>query len=104
MVCSTHKTKGVLLLKRLVNWSGAGFCDRVQKQCQPPPAISDKGELRSAVFCQVTGIHLMCQIFMNDLLTEQGQERSTVIRYIIDTTQRSPANRKTCLLVNEVLL
>ena len=23
----------------------------------------------------VTGVHLMCQIFMNDLLTEQGQQR-----------------------------
>ena len=31
-------------------------------------------------FCQVTGLHLMCQIFMNDLLTEQGQQWSRVIR------------------------
>ena len=38
---------------------------------------SEKG---SAVFYQVTGVHLMCQIFMNDLLTEQGQQRSRVIR------------------------
>ena len=35
----------------------------------------------------------MCQIFMNDLLTEQGQQRSRVIGEIIDTAQRSPANR-----------
>ena len=33
-----------------------------------PPAIAEEGEKRSAVFCQVTGVHLMCQIFMNDLL------------------------------------
>ena len=56
------------------------FCDRAQKQSQPPPAISEEDELRSAVFCQVTGVHLMCQIFMNDLLTEQDQQRSRVIR------------------------
>ena len=29
---------------------------------------------------RLTGVHLMCQIFMNDLLTEQGQQRSRVIR------------------------
>ena len=40
----------------------------------------EEGELRSAVFCQVTGVHLMCQIFMNDLLTEQGKQRSRGIR------------------------
>ena len=44
-------------------------------------------------FRQVTDLHLMCQIFMNDLLTEQGQQRSRVIRQIIDTAQRSLANR-----------
>ena len=70
-----------------------GFCDRAQKQCRPPPAISEKGEKRSAVLCQVTGVHLMCEIFMNDLLTEQGQQRSRVIRLIIDAAQRSLANR-----------
>ena len=32
------------------------------------------------VFTKLTGVHLMCQIFMNDLLTEQGQQRSRVIR------------------------
>ena len=48
--------------------------------CRPPPASSEEGELRSAVFCQVTGVHLMCQIFMNDLLTEQGKQRSRGIR------------------------
>ena len=58
--------------KKFINKIGAGFCDRAQKQCRPLPAISEEGELRSAVFCQVTGVHLMCQIFMNDLLTEQG--------------------------------
>ena len=47
---------------------------------RPPPTISEEGESRSAVFCQVTGVHLMRQIFLNDLLTEQGQQRSTVIR------------------------
>ena len=31
------------------------------------------------VFTKLTGVHLMCQIFMNDLLTEQGQQRSRVI-------------------------
>ena len=31
-------------------------------------------------FTKLTGVHLMCQIFMNDLLTEQGQQRSRVIR------------------------
>ena len=61
-------------------YSGAGFCDRAQKQCRPPPAISEEGELRSAVFCQATCVHLMCQIFMKDLLTKQGQQRSRVIR------------------------
>ena len=45
-----------------------------------PPAISEEGEIHSAVFCQVTGVHLMCKIFMNDLITEQGQQRSRVIR------------------------
>ena len=30
---------------------------------------------------------------MNDLLTEQGQQRTRVIRQIIDTTQRSRVNR-----------
>ena len=30
-------------------------------------------------FTKLTGVHL-CQIFMNDLLTEQGQQRSRVIR------------------------
>ena len=50
------------------------FCDRAQKQCRPTPVISEEGELRSAVFCQVTSVHLVCQIFMNDLLTEQGQQ------------------------------
>ena len=42
----------------------------------PPPEIAEKGEKRSAVFCQVTGV----QMFINDLLTEQGQQRSRVIR------------------------
>ena len=46
----------------------------------PPHTISEEGELRSAGFCQVTGEHMMYQIFMNDLLTEQGQQRSRVIR------------------------
>ena len=32
------------------------------------------------VFTKLTSVHLMCQIFMNDLLTEQGQQRSRVIR------------------------
>ena len=55
--------------------------NRAEKQCRPPPpASSEEVELRSAVFCQVTGVHLMCQIFMNDLLTEQGQQRSRGIR------------------------
>ena len=35
----------------------------------------------------------MCPIFMNDLLTEQGKQRSRVIRQIIDTAQRSLGNR-----------
>ena len=59
---------------------GAGFCDKAQKQCRPRPASSEEGELRSAVFCQVTGVHLMRQIFMNDLLTEQDKQRSRGIR------------------------
>ena len=29
--------------------------------------------------CPVTSVQLICQIFMNDLLTEQGQQRSKVI-------------------------
>ena len=29
--------------------------------------------------CPVTGVQLMCQIFMNDLFTEKGQQRSRVI-------------------------
>ena len=41
----------------------------------------------------------MCQIFMNDLLTEQGKQRSRGIRLIIDTTQRSPANRNQMQLI-----
>ena len=53
------------------------------KTMWPPPAISEEAELHSAgnsaVFCQVTGAHLMCQIFMNDLFTEQGQQKSRVI-------------------------
>ena len=32
------------------------------------------------VFTKLTGLHLMCQIFINDLLTEQGQQRSRVMR------------------------
>ena len=47
-------------------------------------------------FTKLTAVHLMCQIFMNDLqkkFTEQGQQRSRVIRQIIDTAQRSLANR-----------
>ena len=56
------------------------WCDRAQKQCRPLPASSEEGELHSAVFCQVTGLHLMCQIFMNDLLTEPGKQRSRGIR------------------------
>ena len=43
--------------------------------------------------CPVIKAQLMCQIFMNDLLTKQGQQRSRVITSIIDTTQRSLANR-----------
>ena len=62
------------------NQSGAGFCDKAQKQCRPPPASSEEGELRSAVFCQVTSVHLMWQLFMNDLLREQGKQRSRGIR------------------------
>ena len=62
-----------------LNQTGPGFCDRAQKQCRPQPAITE-GQKRSAVFYQVTGVHLMCQMFMNDLLTEQGQQRSRVIR------------------------
>ena len=64
------------LFKITCNYSGPGFCDRAQKQCRPPPAIAEEGEKRSAVFCQVIGV----QMFMNDLLTEQGQQRSRVIR------------------------
>ena len=30
--------------------------------------------------CPVTRVQLMCQIFMNDLLTEEGHQRSRVIR------------------------
>ena len=56
-----------------------GFHNRAQKQCRSPLAISE-GKLRSAVFCRVAGVHLMCLIFMNDLLTEQGQQKSRVIR------------------------
>ena len=52
-----------------------------------PPAISEEGELRSAVFSEVTGVHLMCQIFMNDLLTEQGQQRSRAIRSPVNGNQ-----------------
>ena len=29
--------------------------------------------------CPVTGVQLICEIFMNDLLTEQGQQRSRFI-------------------------
>ena len=50
------------------------------RQSAKTPAIAGEGEKCSAVFYQVTGVHLMCQIFMNDLLTEQGQQRSRVIR------------------------
>ena len=32
------------------------------------------------VHLPITDVQLMCQIFMNDLLTEQGQQRSRVIR------------------------
>ena len=46
----------------------------------PARDLREEGELCSAIFGQVTGVHLMCQIFMNDLLTEQGQQRSRVIR------------------------
>ena len=36
---------------------------------------------------------------MNDLPTEQGQQRSRVNREIIDTAQRSPANRNQIQLI-----
>ena len=55
------------------------FLRQSPKTMSPPPAISEEGELHSALFCQVTGAHLMCQIFMNDLFTGQGQQRSNVI-------------------------
>ena len=56
------------------------FATEHKNKCRPPPVIAEEGEKRSAVFCKVTGVHSMCQIFMNDLLTEQGQQRSRVIR------------------------
>ena len=78
-------------VKNMELLNGSGFGDRVQNQCRPPAVISEEGELRSAVSCQV--MCLMCHTFTNDLLTEQGQQRSRVIRKIIDTTQRSLENR-----------
>ena len=46
------------------------FATERKNNVDPPPANAEEGEKRSAVFCQVTGVHLVCQIFMNDLLTE----------------------------------
>ena len=61
--------------------------------------VDPRARSQKVFFLQVTGVHLMCQIFMNDLLTEQGQQRSRAIRYIVDTTQRSPANRNQIKLI-----
>ena len=35
------------------------FLRQSAKTMSTPTAISEEGELRSAVFCQVTGVHLM---------------------------------------------
>ena len=56
------------------------FATKRKNNVDPPPESSEEGELRSAVFCQVTGVHLMWQLFMNDLLREQGKQRSRGIR------------------------
>ena len=64
-----NKTRAVLV-----------FATERKNNVDPRQRLSEEGEKRSAVFYQVTGVHLMCQLFMNDLLTEQGQQRSRVIR------------------------
>ena len=56
------------------------FLRQSAKTMSTPASDPEEGGKRSAVFYQVTGVHLMCQIFMNDLLTKQGQQRSRVIR------------------------
>ena len=49
-------------------------------QCRPRLRSQKKVNNIQLFFTKLTGVHLMCQIFMNDLLTEQGQQRSRVIR------------------------
>ena len=52
-----------------------------------------KDELRSAVFCQVNGVHLICQIFMNDLITEQFQQQAKSDQVNYRHYSKSLANR-----------
>ena len=45
----------------------------LRNNVNPRPRAQKKVNYIQLFFCQVTGVHLMCQIFMNGLLTEQGQ-------------------------------
>ena len=60
---------------------------------KPAKDITEEAELRSAVFCQVNGVHLMCQIFMNDLLKEQVQQQAKNVQVNYRHYSKSPANR-----------
>ena len=64
------------------------FLKQSLKTMRPPPVSLEEGELRSAVFCQVTGVHLICQVFMNDLLTEKGQEGSGKLSTLLKGLRR----------------
>ena len=62
----------LLFIPRQMKLEQSWFLRQSAKTMSPLPANAEEGEKRSAVFCQVTGVHLMCRIFMNDLL--KGQE------------------------------
>ena len=62
-----------------VLWAGA-FATERKNNVDPRLRSQKKVNNIQLFFTKLTGVHLMCQIFMNDLLTEQGQQRSRVIR------------------------
>ena len=74
--CQSHSRNQKLTRAVLV------FATECKNNVDPRLRCQKKVNYVQLFFCQVlvTGVHLMCQIFMNDLLTEQGQQRSRVIR------------------------